>query len=233
LYKHKLTQHINNLSNHGAKKETIKKLLYGGADSVKELLDEQKKQTIAALEELEKEGKTCKDDLEEQTKGIAEATRQAVGRHTTVVNAYRDDIKSAYGAMDDINKKASTLKTTYDCKGNLKNFTDLLSELLDGVKNPEDLAKELSEALNPKKDDKPEAPAADETPVRAADELAPAPDEPTPGAPAPDEPTPTPTPVADKKDDDKAPEPEGDKKDDDDAPKLPGTTQGGGKRRKH
>ncbi len=148
LYRHKMTQHINNLTSYGIRKEEVGNMLRGGSDKVMEMLKVQKEATLAALNELEKSGKTGQDALNVQTAAIKTETEAAVEKHKLVVTSYKDDVGSAAKAMDEVKKKAETLQRATPI-GSLDDLTRTLNVLLSQVKDPEQLASELSAAMEP------------------------------------------------------------------------------------
>jgi hypothetical protein len=148
LYRYKLTQHISNLTNYGVKKEAVRNMLQGGSPDVMKLLESQKDATIKALDELEASSKSGQADLENQKAEIEKATEEATKRHESVVQSYKEDLRSASGAMDQIQDRASILKTTATLSGSLGELTKRLTGLLAQVKDPSSLAGELSEAMN-------------------------------------------------------------------------------------
>lgn len=162
LYRHKLTQHITNLTNHGVRKEAIGNMLRGG--SIVQLLEEQKNATMQALQKLEESSQAGIDDLKAQQERILGQTTDVVKKHESLATTYKSDAKTALTSMEDINVRASNLETKAFPKGSLEQLSRDIDELLKTVKEPTALAKELSEELAEAKKQKAPPVAVEEQP---------------------------------------------------------------------
>jgi hypothetical protein len=154
LYKYKLTQHITNLTNSGIKKEAIQQFMKGGAEgeentilNIQKLLEQQKLDTIAALDNIEKNSKSGQSDLEDEKKAIVDMTSDAVDKYKTVVDSYKENVVNSYKNMGEIQDKAENLGSIATLTGNLEDLKTKLDNLLANVRDPSQLANELSDAV--------------------------------------------------------------------------------------
>lgn len=123
LYRYKISQHVNNLSKHGVKKDAIKNIMQGGQPNFKADLQRQKEATIQAIKSIRG---VSDAELNGTMDQIMRSAQNALEQHKRL-QIQNEQLDDRYRALGETYK---VLDTEYkECQNNLNESKNVITEV--------------------------------------------------------------------------------------------------------